>query len=251
MKNIREFDDFEGQDGYLIVDGLTEDVSGGKKKLSDIVSEQVQSDWEQDDTTAKDYIKNKPDVSNKIESISIADTELEPDENKNVNIGLGNWLNIDSNNNLYVIPNFGGGTGGLNCDCDSDYDLSVSVDDSTIGIYHDGGNLHVICDNDTIYDTNRGIGVLYDNDTITTKNGYGLEVANPVPDTDNANNGDVLTYNGDTDEIVWQTPQGGASLPDTPSDYATRNYVLGFNKSTGELAWQEISNGSGGASPYK
>ena len=142
--------------------------------------------------TKLDGIETGAEV-NTINSISIDNTELEPDGNKNVNIGFsGSWLTTDENNNIYVSPSYGGGTGGLNCN--SDYDLSVAVDKSTIGIYHtEGGTLHVICDNDTIYDTNSGIGVLYDTDTITTKNGNGLEVANPVPSTDNINNGYLLT----------------------------------------------------------
>lgn len=32
-KAIKEYDDFAGQDGYLIVDGLTDNESGGKMKV--------------------------------------------------------------------------------------------------------------------------------------------------------------------------------------------------------------------------
>lgn len=161
---------------------------------------------------------------NKIERISIGYTEIEPDVNKNVNIGFsGSWLTTDENNNIYVSPSYGGGTGGLNCD--SDYDLSVAVDKSTIGIYHtEGGTLHVICDNDTI-----------------VENGNGLEVAYPVPDTDNASNGDVLTYDGATDEIVWAAPASG--LPDPTG--VTDGYVLTVNN--GAASW--AAPGGGGSSP--
>lgn len=78
MKNIKQFNDFAGEDGYLIVDGLSNEIEGGKKKLSDVKNEiiseipeppeppeQVQADWEQDDDTQKDYIKNKPDIPSK------------------------------------------------------------------------------------------------------------------------------------------------------------------------------------------
>lgn len=36
MKEIKEFKDFEGQDGYLIIDGLDEQTPGGKKLLSEL-----------------------------------------------------------------------------------------------------------------------------------------------------------------------------------------------------------------------
>ena len=36
MKNIKDFNDFEGQDGYVIVDGTDENTPGGKKLLSTI-----------------------------------------------------------------------------------------------------------------------------------------------------------------------------------------------------------------------
>lgn len=82
MKNIKQFNDFAGEDGYLIVDGLSNEVEGGKKKLSDVKNEiineipeppeQVQANWEQDDDTQKDYIKNKPDIpSNRYERKTI------------------------------------------------------------------------------------------------------------------------------------------------------------------------------------
>lgn len=55
MKNIKQFNDFAGEDGYLIVDGLSNEVEGGKKKLSDVKNEiiseipeppeQVQANW--------------------------------------------------------------------------------------------------------------------------------------------------------------------------------------------------------------
>lgn len=67
-QEIREFGDFTGENnqGYIIVGGKTADIEGGKKLLSDVipsVPEQVQSDWEQDDDTQKDYIKNKPTIT--------------------------------------------------------------------------------------------------------------------------------------------------------------------------------------------
>lgn len=67
-QEIREFGDFTGENnqGYIIVGGKTADIEGGKKLLSDIVPnvpEQVQADWEQDDDTQKDYIKNKPTIT--------------------------------------------------------------------------------------------------------------------------------------------------------------------------------------------
>ena len=81
-QEIREFGDFTGENnqGYIIVGGKTADIEGGKKLLSDIVPvvpEQVQADWEQDDDTKKDYIKNKPNIP-QIDEVTI----IINDENK-------------------------------------------------------------------------------------------------------------------------------------------------------------------------
>jgi hypothetical protein len=38
---IKEYDDFAGQDGYVIVDGLDEQTPGGKKLLSEIVGDKL------------------------------------------------------------------------------------------------------------------------------------------------------------------------------------------------------------------
>lgn len=37
MKEIKEFDDFNGSDGYVIVDSTDAETPGGKKLLSDII----------------------------------------------------------------------------------------------------------------------------------------------------------------------------------------------------------------------
>ena len=203
IQEISAFSNFSGtnEQGYVIVGG-SNGVEGGKKILSDIVPvvpEQVQADWEQDDNTQKDYIKNKPDVSNKIESISIADTKLVPDENKNVNINLTN--------------------GGLTLE-----QCILKINTGTGGLYVNDGELDIHCEypltNNPSSD-GKCIKLSYDDSTLLT-GAYGLEVANPVPDTYNANDGDVLTYNEDTDEIVWATPQNSEiQLPSMPTKNGT------------------------------
>ena len=70
MKNIKQFDDFTGEDGYLIVDGLSNEVEGGRKKLSDVKNEiiseipeppeQVNADWNAE--SGKAPILNKPTI---------------------------------------------------------------------------------------------------------------------------------------------------------------------------------------------
>jgi hypothetical protein len=41
MKEIKEFETFTGNDGYLLIDGLTEQVAGGKKQLSEVVGDKL------------------------------------------------------------------------------------------------------------------------------------------------------------------------------------------------------------------
>lgn len=43
MKEIKEFEDFDGQDGYLIVDGLDAETPGGRKLLSKIIPDASQA----------------------------------------------------------------------------------------------------------------------------------------------------------------------------------------------------------------
>ena len=164
---------------------------------------------------------------NKIESISIGDTELVPDVNKNIDIGLGNWLDIDSNKKLYVTPNYGDGTGGLAYNAQYG-ELSVKFDKTTIN-RDNNDNLSVHYD-DTLTIVDKPSGSLV--------HSY-LSVANPVPTpaADHANVGMVLTVQqasdpSNPDEIVWAAPQGGTSIPTNPAFPANHSggetFVLGI-----------------------
>ena len=106
---------------------------------------------------------------NKVESISIEGTEFVPDENKCINIGLYS------------------GTGGLA------WDEGLYI--PTQKPLYRGTSEHP------------GIYFGYDNSTLELNDDDVLSVKNPVPDTDAANDGDVLTYNATSDEIVWAAPQ--------------------------------------------
>lgn len=161
-QEIREFGDFTGENnqGYIIVGGKTADVEGGKKLLSDVipvVPEQVQSDWEQEDDTQKDYIKNKPDIP------TAPDIETTGDGSGAIRLSNGSiTLNIDRNS-------------------------------------------------------------LTDRDDI-------LAVQVPVPDTDNANDGDVLTYEDGT--IKWTPPTSQVQADWAQNDNTQKDYIK--NKPTVE-----------------
>lgn len=199
---------------------------------------------------------------NKIESISIGDTELEPDENKNVNIKLGSWLYTDEDNRIFVSPNYGAGTGGLSF---NDGELCVKYDKKTIE-RDVNNNLSVNFDNtltivnipsgpdiasylsvaNPVPDNTTGEGAILcwqsgsdflgiephavwcspdSNDILVDTTNGEIRLAVPVPDPKGlhpANDGDVLTYDGNTDEIVWAAPQGGGiELPPLPTENAT------------------------------
>lgn len=68
----------------------------------------------------------------------------------------------------------------------------INANESSGGLYYD--------------ESRQGIFVNVDGETII-EDYKCLSVANPVPDTYQASDGDVLTYDGNTDEIVWAAPQ--------------------------------------------
>lgn len=163
---------------------------------------------------------------NKINSISIGNTTILPDANKNVNINIANGGLELRNGNLEIQT----GTGGLYVD-------STGLD------------IHCTSPLKNVSGDNPGVELKYD-DTFTIID-YGnpqepdekLAVKNPVPDTDDASNGDVLTYDGATDEIVWAAPASG--LPDPTG--VTNGYVLTVNN--GAASWA-APGGGGGGNPY-
>ena len=130
----------------------------------------------------------------------------------------------------------------------------VGVDESSGGLHYDTRRegIFVNVDGNTIEEIFKTLCVKYDGDTIV-ENGNGLEVANPVPDTyNNANDGDVLTYNAQSDEIVWAAPQGGgggSSLPAYTSDDDCA--VLAVNSTHDGCEWIGFpSLGSAGEQGY-
>lgn len=272
MKNIKQFNDFAGEDGYLIVDGLSNEVEGGRKKLSDVKNEiigeipeppeQVNADWNAE--SGKAQILNVPDVLKEIpepdysssgtvlsvksgelrwdwpqididdyvdgvtidadannslyvlnplpedvgkegdvltvengeptwkeleipnvpiESISIDNTELVPDENKNVNIAIESDCGLYVNNNNEL--SFGVDSGDTSPLCiRSSNELSFQYD-GTLTIVHSGSN----------------------------ENYLSVAIPVPKPSADHSDIGKVLTVQqasnpNNSDEIVWAAPTG-------------------------------------------
>ena len=135
---------------------------------------------------------------NKIESISISindseSTELVPDDNKNVNINLG------------------GGSGGL--DYTSEDGLYIPTHQPLYCGYAD-----------------RGIFLGYDDSTLELNDDKELTVVNPVPDIDEANDGDVLSYVDG--EIVWMEPKE-SPIPEEPGETSH----LMYNGATEKIEW--------------
>lgn len=162
-----------------------------------------------------------------INSISLDGNGLEPDSNKNVNIPVGDGLTvgdqglsvanplppadefysreilgaIDGSQQWMIVS----GSGGLT---------------TKPGDHGDPPELHVNIDYKTITcDYNDKLIVNIDDETITTNEDDQLTVATPVPGTDEATSGDVLTYDGD--DIVWSTP-----FTPPPADNYDNNAVL-------------------------
>lgn len=230
MKNIRNFNDFEGQDGYLIVDGITEEVSGGKKKLSEIIPEiptkvsdltndsnfitlndvpaQVQADWNQTTMTAKDYIKNKPTI---VEEVSIYQ-------------GHHGYIDVPISAGK-IFLDFGTG--------------ALDVNES--------GIIDFSCDY-PLYNDDGAAVLLYDDDTLTLDDNHGyLAVKHPVPDPSDENkpaqDGYVLTYDADSDSIVWAAPAGGGgALPEYT--LADVNKVLYVKPLTDYINYETVVTGA-------
>lgn len=131
-----------------------------------------------------------------INSISLDGNELEPDSNKNVNIPVGDGLTVNSN----------------------DGQLCVSVDASG-GLHVSEGQLYVKAIPPLYTDDAPTDGIYLEYDNTMTLGEHGLSVATPVPGTDDAVSGDVLTYDGD--DIVWSTP-----FTAPPADMYDNNAVL-------------------------
>lgn len=167
---ISAFGNFTGTNtqGYVIIGGK-DGVEGGKKLLSDIVPvvpEQVQADWEQDDDTQKDFIKNKPNIPQIDEETIILD-----DEDK---LSVANPI-------PYSIGN-------------ADKVLTVKSNDGELS-----------WKDPIVYRTGNGLSYSSGGSDMT------FYVTVPVPDptdqSEPASDGDVLTYDSDSDKIVWATPQ--------------------------------------------
>lgn len=132
---------------------------------------------------------------------------------------------------------------------DVDHDkLGVSFDDSTIVMGDDGLEVAVpVPDNTTgegeiLCWQSGGQGIephavwcSTSNDIVVDTTNGDIRLAVPVPDPNGspaANDGDVLTYDAQADEIVWAAPQGGTSIPTNPAIPAIHSggetFVLGI-----------------------
>lgn len=168
---IKEYDDFAGTNGYLIVDGLDDQTPGGKKLLSEIGGSNV---------------PNYP-------------TDVATNEFKR-------------------------------------YNLTV---------YNNAGDLDVEWEEKVNYDVAKNGGLASDS---------GGNTISFSIDTGAANDDDVLTYNGTTEEVEWTAPAGGGGdpLPDdvvwsikdgvTPkypqkTDGNIECYITGFENGKAKLSW--------------
>jgi hypothetical protein len=140
---IKSYDDFAGQDGYLIVDGLDDQTPGGKKLLSELCGSNV---------------PNYP-------------TDVATNDTKR-------------------------------------YNLTV---------YNQAGDLQVVWEDETYYDVANNGGL--------AKDSGGNTISFSI-DTDDANDGDVLTFDESTDSVVWSAPAGGDIVPD-PQDLIGRSVGSG------------------------
>lgn len=205
-QEISAFSNFSGtnEQGYVIVGG-SNGVEGGKKILSDIVPvvpEQVQADWEQDDDTQKDYIKNKPDIPQIDEETIIINDENKLAVAKPIPDSIGYAHNV----------------------------LTVETNDGDLS-WHEP----------TVYKAGKGLNYSSGGSEIT------FNVAVPIPDPKGspaANDGDVLTYNAQSDEIVWAAPQGGGGL-----DFSD---LMSWENTPNDTVADYIENegGSGGGNVY-
>lgn len=174
---------------------------------------------------------------NKIESISIEYTELEPDVNKNVNIKLGNGLNYVGNelsvkyDNDTIVENGNG------------LEVAVPVPDNTTGqgdiLCWQSGSDYLGIEPHAVWCSPDSNDILVD-----TTNGE-IRLAVPVPDPKGSHpaaDGDVLTYDGNTDEIVWAAPQGGSLPSYTQSDAGK---VLAVNQAGNGVEWTNAGGGGG------
>ncbi len=218
-------------------------------------------------------------VENKIESITVAGTPIEP-VNKQVNIPLattaaagamsstdkskldnlvniksiGNMLDLNENGNLSV--SFSGAIGPLYVDIsDGTGGYDLAYDDTLTTTYHQGeekpNRLSVAV---PVPDNTSGEGAILcwqsgaqgiephavwcspgNNDILVDTTNGDIRLAFPVPDPKGwhqANDGDVLTYNAQSDEIVWAAPQGGGlALPDVQE-------LIGKNGSDGPTTYE-------------
>jgi hypothetical protein len=64
-----------------------------------------------------------------------------------------------------------------------------------------------------------------------------VTVKNPLPSTDGASNGNVLTITNGA--AGWAAPQGGSTIPAPPSDHSSTSYVLGIG-TDGNFKWVEL-----------
>ena len=221
MKNIRDFDNYGEEGGYLIIDGTRENMPGGKVIVG---SGGLSIDQEVDENETP------------ILSVNTDEQTITKDGNE-LSIKLADDCGIR------VVDDKGYVEG-----------IAVNVQPGA------SGGIDTYISEDSIYvEVKPGLGLTTElsvdrwHDKLDINADYTLAINNNNQigiNTTSAHDGDVLTYS-DTDGIVWAAPAGGGSdFPEIPSDYISGSYVLGID-SDGKPKWKQISNGSGGIMPYK
>lgn len=202
---ISAFGNFTGTNtqGYVIIGGK-DGVEGGKKLLSDIVPvvpAQVQADWEQDDDTQKDFIKNKPNIPQIDEETIILDDEDKLSVANPIPYSIGNagkvltvetnqgdlsWQDLITYKNGIGLSKAGGGS-------DITFSVDVPVPDPTDQSEPaSDGDVLTFSGDDIVWAAPQGGG------------------GSSLPDTTTANAGYVLTLDNNKN-LSWQAPGGGSS----------------------------------------
>jgi hypothetical protein len=243
--------------------------------LSDLKTDQIQADWNEQDDTKVSYIKNKPEipsiaglateeqlstVSAKIENDYALKTDL-PTAESLAGLGLledNGKLKINTDNSL-TIPAVGYHADKLGVavpvpapnNDHSDQGKVLTVDNSdqivweqpsaSVVISPYNGKFTTVSAVDDVSSGGYAFNLNLDDETLesaidTENERKYVKVKNPLPSAEGARNGDVLTVT--SGQVGWAPAQGG--FPKLPVDYATKDYFLHINQSKGTIEWAEI-----------
>ena len=201
-----------GDDGKV----LTADFTGGSGTFSwQDPPAQEQADWAQTNTSAVDFIKNKPSIPSKTSDltndsgfITAADEAV-----KDVTQNGSSVVNAQGVAEIVTrdVPS--------STSSDSGKVLTVDSSGSPVWVTPSGGQSYTAGNGIDI--TNDVISAKLDGTTLTNGSS-GLSVTNPVPDTTGASQGDVLSVG--SSGLEWVTPGGGGGSDIFLATYGTTTF---------------------------